>query len=86
MRLCDRLEAQDLAEVLKWPFAMGEAETIVLASLEKKTRQQFAGDVWKFVEQADPWASKTSSFQRNAHGSKTRLKNYPSYADGTAHR
>jgi hypothetical protein len=52
-RLCDLLVPQDLAEVLKWPFAVGEAETIVLASLEKKTGQEFGGDVWRFVEQAE---------------------------------
>ena len=53
IRLCELLAPQNLAEVLKWPFARGEAETIVLASLEKKTGQKFGGDVWKFVEQAE---------------------------------
>ena len=46
------LEAQDLAEVLKWPFCVGEAEKIALAELEKKTGRKFGGDLWKFVEQA----------------------------------
>ena len=46
------LDAQDLAEVLKWPFCVGEAEKIALAELEKKTGRKFGGDIWKFVEQA----------------------------------
>jgi hypothetical protein len=46
------LDAQDLAEVLKWPFCVGEAEKIALAELEKKTERKFGGDIWKFVEQA----------------------------------
>ena len=50
--LCKLLSRQDLAEVLKWPFTVGEAEKIVLAELERQTGQTFGGDVWKFVEQA----------------------------------
>jgi hypothetical protein len=50
--LCALLGTQDLAEVLKWPFCMGEARQIVLAEMEKKTGHKFGGDVWKFVEQA----------------------------------
>jgi energy-coupling factor transporter ATP-binding protein EcfA2 len=46
------LEVQDLAEVLKWPFCVGEAEKIALAELEKKTGRKFGDDIWKFVEQA----------------------------------
>jgi hypothetical protein len=46
------LDAQDLAEVLKWPFCVGEAEKIALAELEKKTEHKFGGDIWNFVEQA----------------------------------
>ena len=46
------LEAQDLAEVLKWPFCVGEAEKIALAELEKKEGRKFGDDIWKFVEQA----------------------------------
>jgi hypothetical protein len=46
------LSRQDLAEVLKWPFCVGEAETIVLAELEKKTGKSFGGNVWTFVELA----------------------------------
>ncbi len=52
-RLCELLVPQDLAEVLKWPFTAGEAEKIVLASLEKKTGKRLDGDVWKFVAQAE---------------------------------
>ena len=50
--LCQLLSPQELAEVLKWPFTVGEAEKIVLAELERQTGQTFGGDVWKFVEQA----------------------------------
>src|SRR5262249_36058233 len=50
--LCQLLSRQDLAEVLKWPFTVGEAEKIVLTELERQTGRTFDGDVWKFVEQA----------------------------------
>ena len=50
--LCALIDPQDLAEVLKWPFSVGEAEKITLAELEKKTGRKFDGDIWKFVEQA----------------------------------
>jgi hypothetical protein len=46
------MEAQELAEILKWPFCVGEVEKIALAELEKKTGRKFGGDIWKFVEQA----------------------------------
>jgi hypothetical protein len=49
---CQLLSPQELAEVLKWPFTVGEAEKIVLTELERQTGQTFGGDVWKFVEQA----------------------------------
>ena len=50
--LCQLLSPQDLAEMLKWPFTVGEAEKIVLTELERQTGRTFDGDVWKFVEQA----------------------------------
>jgi hypothetical protein len=50
--LCQLLSPQALAEVLKWPFTVGEAEKIVLTELERQTGRTFDGDVWKFVEQA----------------------------------
>jgi len=46
------IDPQDLAEVLKWPFTVGEAEKITLAELENKTGRKFGGNIWKFVEQA----------------------------------
>jgi len=46
------LKTEDLTEVLKWPFCVGEAQKLVLAALEKKTHRTFGGDLWKFVEQA----------------------------------
>ena len=51
-KTCSVLNTQDLTEVLKWPFCVGEARKLVLSELEKKTGRIFGGDVWKFVEQA----------------------------------
>jgi energy-coupling factor transporter ATP-binding protein EcfA2 len=47
------LTPQELAEALKWPYCVGEGQKLLLAELGKKTRRDFGGDVWKFVEQAD---------------------------------
>ena len=51
------LNAEDLAEMLKWPFCVGEAQKLVFSELEKKIREKtgrtFDGDVWKFVKQVD---------------------------------
>jgi hypothetical protein len=49
-KLYATLRPQDLAEVLKWPFCVGEAQKLALAELEKQTRGEFGGDIWKFVE------------------------------------
>ena len=49
--ICAQLSLQDLAEVLKYPFCTGEAEQIL--QLKAKTGRDFAGNVWKIVEQAD---------------------------------
>jgi energy-coupling factor transporter ATP-binding protein EcfA2 len=46
------LGTQDLAEVLQWPFCVGEAERVALVEMEKKAGRKFDGDVWKFVAQA----------------------------------
>ena len=86
IELCDRLAPQDLADVLKWPFAVGEAETIVLASLEKKTRKQFAGDVWKFVEQADSLGIKDIELPAKRPRAEDALKELDKLRGGTAHR
>ena len=51
--VCAQLHTQDLVEVLKYPFSTGEAEQIVLNQLKAITGRDFAGNVWKFVEQAD---------------------------------
>ena len=54
---CAQLRPRDLAEVLKWPFCVGEAQKLVFAELEKKIKEKngrtFDGDVWKFVKQVD---------------------------------
>jgi len=47
--VCAQLSPQDLAEVVKYPFCTGEAEQIVLNTIS----QNFRGNLWKFVEQAD---------------------------------
>jgi hypothetical protein len=52
------LDKEQLVEVLKWPFCVGEAEKLVLAKLERKLSDEFkrpiffGGDLGKFVEQA----------------------------------
>jgi hypothetical protein len=51
--VCAQMAPQHLAKVLKYPFCTGEAEQIVLNQSEAKTGRDFAGSVWKFVEQAD---------------------------------
>ena len=84
--LCERLAPQDLAEVLKWPFFGGEAESIVLASLEKKTGKTFAGDVWKFVEQAEDLGIKDIELPAKRPRVEDALKELDVLRDGTAHR
>ena len=86
VRLCDELGRQDLAEVLKWPFAVGEAKTIVLASLETKTGEQFAGDLWKFVEQAQALRIKDIELPAKRPRAEDALKQLDELRDGTAHR
>ncbi|MES2924475.1 MAG: toll/interleukin-1 receptor domain-containing protein [Verrucomicrobiota bacterium] len=51
-QLCALLGKQDLAEVLKWPFSVGEPQKIALTEMEKKTQRKFNGNIWSFVEQA----------------------------------
>jgi Novel STAND NTPase 1/TIR domain len=56
---CDHLSPQQLAEVLKWPFSIGEAEDIVLETLERKLSKhnkkeiRFLGKLRNFVMQAE---------------------------------
>jgi hypothetical protein len=52
-RIAALLTTQELAEVLKWPFCVGEAQKLVLAELGKRTHRDFGGDVWNFVDQVD---------------------------------
>jgi hypothetical protein len=63
--LLQPLSADELVEVLKWPFCVGEAEKMVLKELEVKLNADkdvrrkvngpvaFGGDVRKFVAQAE---------------------------------
>ena len=52
------LDKEQLVEVLKWPFCVGDAEKLVLAKLERKLTDEFkrpiffGGDLGKFVDQA----------------------------------
>lgn len=46
------LSRQDLADVLKWPFCVGQARLMVLQALEKQTGATFEGSLWKFVDAA----------------------------------
>ena len=84
--LCDLLARQDLAEVLKWPLAVGKVETVVLASLEKKTGQKFDGDVWKFVGQAESLGIKDIELPAKRPRAEDALKELDKLRDGTAHR
>jgi hypothetical protein len=43
--VCAQLHAEDLAEVLKYPFCKGEAEQIVLNQLQAITGRDSGGDV-----------------------------------------
>jgi hypothetical protein len=49
---CGKHSTQELAEILKWPCCVGEAQKIVLTEMEGKTNRKFDGNVWKFVDQA----------------------------------
>ena len=57
--LLQPLSKEELVEVLKWPFCVGEAEKLVLAELERKLTEEFkrpiafGGDLGKLVEQAE---------------------------------
>ncbi len=49
---------QQLAEILKWPFSVGEAERIILAALEQRLSKpgreiRFNGRIHNFIEQAE---------------------------------
>jgi len=47
------LTAQELADVLKWPLCVGEAQRLVLVELGKRSNREFGGDLWTFVQQVD---------------------------------
>ncbi len=50
--ICSTFDAQDLAEIFKWPFCIGLNRQTILAQLEAKTGTSFGGDSWVFVEKA----------------------------------
>jgi hypothetical protein len=64
VKACRLLNSEELAEVLKWPFCVGEARKLVLGGLEKVAERTFGGDLWKFVEQAP--ALSINNFDRPA--------------------
>jgi TIR domain len=54
---CMKMDKQTLAEILKWPVCVGEAEKIVLGVLEEKLKAEgkvvdFHGNVWELAWQA----------------------------------
>jgi Novel STAND NTPase 1/TIR domain len=50
---CEGLSSRELAEVLKWPFCVGDAQKLVFAELKRKIGRPFDGDLSKFIEQVD---------------------------------
>jgi len=78
------LSSQDLAEVLKWPFCVGEAEKIVLAELEKKTGKVFGGSVWKFVDQAPALGIKNLDQPAKRPSAERALKELETLRTGAA--
>jgi hypothetical protein len=52
-KVCALLTVRDLAEVLKWPVCVGDAQSLVLAQLEKRTQRNFGGEIGKFIGQVD---------------------------------
>ena len=56
-RICEVLNAEELAGVLKWPLCVGNAQMLVFSELEKKIKERidrtFDEDIWKFVAQVD---------------------------------
>lgn len=51
-QLLTRFPAQELTEILKWPFCVGDTQQAVLAELERKTGATFGGQLSSFIEQA----------------------------------
>jgi hypothetical protein len=53
-KVCSILTTNELVEVLKWPFCVGEAQKLVLAELERRLNApgEFNDNLWRFVEQA----------------------------------
>ena len=77
------LGTQDLTELLKWPFCVGEAEKIALAELENKTGRKFGGDIWKFVEQAPSLGIKNLDAPAKRPKLQDALKELKSLATGS---
>ena len=48
----DALEADDLTEILKYPFCVGDVAGIIVDALERKTGRTFGRDVWRFAGEA----------------------------------
>jgi hypothetical protein len=75
--LLQPISNQELAEVLKWPFYVGEAEKLVLSELERKLSQEFqcpitfGGDLENMSRRLLRRGSRTSTPQPSVRGSKT---------------
>jgi hypothetical protein len=59
--LCSLVEPQDLAEILKWPFCVGEAQKLALAELERKRGASSAAMSGSSLSRLRIWASKPST-------------------------
>jgi hypothetical protein len=69
--VCAQLTQQDLTEVLKYPFCTGKAEQFVLGAIN----QNFGGNMWKFVEQADAMGIKDVGSPAQSHRRRMRSMN-----------
>ena len=51
--LCDSLSNNDLVEVLKWPYCVGDAESIVLSELGTRFEEtrKFEWGIWELLEE-----------------------------------
>jgi hypothetical protein len=75
--VCAQLSTEKLALVLKYPFCTGEAEHIVLLQLGTETGRDFAGNVWKFVEQADALGIRDIESPAQRPSARDALKELP---------
>jgi hypothetical protein len=56
------LDVTEIVNMLKYPTCVGEARTVVLNLLEKRTGLQFHDDVWEVVSQSKALGLKLEDF------------------------